>query len=126
MNSLIEGKATQQDVEKCALLHYSHVHGDNEFFLLWVEAKLLAARDARFRVHFNIILRERLERLAGYIRECPARAGVPLPPETLALGLMGLCDGIQFFYAIDPQNATGDMARSVLADFFARVCSGMR
>jgi AcrR family transcriptional regulator len=125
LNSPIEGKATHQEVER-ALLHYSHVHGDNEFFLLWVEAKLLAARDARFRVRFNIFLRERLERLAAYIRECPARAGLPLPPETLALGLMGLSDGIQLFYAIDPQNATGDMARSVLADFFARVCSGMR
>jgi len=49
---------------------------------------------------------------------------MPLPAETLALGLMGLCDGIQLFYTINPQNAPGEMAESVLGDFYARVVFG--
>jgi hypothetical protein len=64
--------------------------------------------------------------LSEYIREFSARAGTPLPlsAETLALGLMGLCDGVQYFYTVDPQNVTSDTAEAVLAGFFARVVLG--
>jgi hypothetical protein len=37
---------------------------------------------------------------------------------------MGLCDGVQYFYTVDPQNVTGDTAEAVLAGFFARVVLG--
>jgi hypothetical protein len=47
-----------------------------------------------------------------------------MPPETLAIGLMGLCDGVQFFYTVDPQNVPAEMAETVLAGFFARVVFG--
>lgn len=37
---------------------------------------------------------------------------------------MGLCDGVQFFYTVDPQNVPAEMAEAVLAGFFARVVFG--
>jgi hypothetical protein len=91
-----------------------------------VEAKLLAARDGRFRLRFNAFLHEKLEQLAAYVREFSARVGTPLllPPEMLAMGLMGLCDGVQFFYTVDPQNVPSEMAEAVLAGFFSRVVFG--
>jgi hypothetical protein len=52
------------------------------------------------------------------------RAGTPLPAETLALGLMALCNGVRFFYSINPQAVTGELAESVLAHFFSRVVFG--
>jgi hypothetical protein len=37
---------------------------------------------------------------------------------------MGLCDGVQFFYTVDPQNVPSETAEAVLAGFFARVVYG--
>jgi hypothetical protein len=83
-------------------------------------------RDGRFRVRFNAFLHEKLEQLAAYIRQFSELVGtpLPLPAETLAMGLMGLCDGVQFFYTVDPQNVSSEAAESVLEGFFARVVFG--
>jgi hypothetical protein len=103
--------------------YYSRLPQDEKCFLLWIEAKLLAARDARFRTRFNAFRREKLDQLAAYIREFSARVGtpLPLPAEVLALGLMGLCEGIQFLHTVDPQSVTTTQTEVVLSEFFARV-----
>jgi AcrR family transcriptional regulator len=126
LQSIFEEGATREEMEARVLQYYSNLHRENKCFLLWVEAKLLAVRDGRFRVRFNEFLHEKLEQLSAYIREFSARAGtpLPLPAEVLAMGLMGLCDGVQFFNSVDPHHATGDVVESVLAGFFARVVFG--
>jgi AcrR family transcriptional regulator len=126
LDSIFEEGATREAMEARVLEYYSNMHRDNKCFLLWAEAKLLAARDGRFRLKFNAFMHEKLQQLSEYIREFSARAGTPLPlsAETLALGLMGLCDGVQYFYTVDPQNVTSDTAEAVLAGFFARVVLG--
>jgi AcrR family transcriptional regulator len=126
LHSIFEGQATREEMEENVLRYYSRLPRDNKCFLLWVEAKLLAARDARFRVRFNAFLHEKLDQLSAYITEFSVRAGtpLPLPAEALALGLMGLCDGVQFFYTVDPQNISGDRAEQVLGNFFSRVVFG--
>jgi AcrR family transcriptional regulator len=113
-------------MEARVLHYYSNLHRENKCFLLWVEAKLLAVRDGRFRLRFNAFMHEKLEQLGAYIREFSARVGTPMlmPAEQLAIGLMGLCDGVQFFYTIDPQNVPTEVAEKVLAGFFARVVFG--
>jgi hypothetical protein len=120
----MQGQVTREDLEDRALLFYSHLYRDNKNFLLWVEAQLLASRDAEFRVIFNAFLHEKLEQMTVYIREFSVRAGTPLPAETLAIGLMALCNGVRFFYSINPQAVTGELAESVLAHFFSRVVFG--
>ncbi|MFL9936412.1 TetR/AcrR family transcriptional regulator [Paraburkholderia sp. RL18-103-BIB-C] len=126
LRDIFENAATREDMEARLLRYYSILHRENKCFLLWVEAKLLAVRDGRFRVRFNAFMHKKLEHLSTYIREFSARAGapLPLPVEVLAMGLMGLCDGVQFFYTVDPHNAMADVAESVLAGFFARVVFG--
>jgi AcrR family transcriptional regulator len=126
LHSIFEENATREDMEASVLHYYSRLPRDNKYFLLWVEAKLLAARDARFRVRFNAFLHEKVEQLTEYITEFSVRAGtpLPLPAETLALGLMGLCDGMQFFFTVDPQHISGERAEEVLGNFFARVVFG--
>ncbi len=126
LNSFFEGDLTREEMEERVLTYYSRLPRDNKCFLLWVEAKLLASRDARFRAKFNAFLREKLDELTAYIREFSERAGtpLPLPAETLALGLISLCDGVQFFYTADPANVTDKVTESVLAGFFARVVFG--
>ncbi|WP_025598654.1 TetR/AcrR family transcriptional regulator [Burkholderia sp. WSM2230] len=126
LRAIFEDAATREQMEERVMHYYSNLHRENKCFLLWVEAKLLAARDGRFRLRFNAFLHEKLEQLAAYVREFSERAGtpLPLPAEMLAMGLMGLCDGVQFFYTVDPQNVPSEMAQAVLAGFFSRVVFG--
>jgi AcrR family transcriptional regulator len=126
LQSIFEDGLTREEMERRVLAYYSSLPRQNRCFLLWMEAKLLAARDSRFRVRFNAFLHAKLEELSAYIREFSARVGTPMsmPAEMLAMGLMGLCDGVQFFYTTDPQNVSADTAEAVLAGFFARVVFG--
>ncbi|MDR6391966.1 TetR/AcrR family transcriptional regulator [Paraburkholderia phenoliruptrix] len=126
LRAIFEDAATREQMEERVMRYYSNLPRENKCFLLWVEAKLLAVRDGRFRLRFNAFLHEKLEQLAAYVREFSERVGtpVPLPAEMLAMGLMGLCDGVQFFHAVDPQNVPGEMAEAVLTGFFARVVYG--
>jgi AcrR family transcriptional regulator len=126
LQSIFEDGLTREEMEERVIAYYSNLHRENRCFLLWMEAKLLAARDGRFRIRFNAFLHAKLEELSAYIREFSARVGTPLPmpAEMLAMGLMGLCDGVQFFFTTDPQNVSADTAEAVLAGFFARVVFG--
>jgi AcrR family transcriptional regulator len=126
LRAIFEAETSREQMEARVLTYYSRMPQDNKVFLLWVEAKLLAARDARFRVRFNAFMTEKRQQLAAYIEEFAARAGMPVPldPELLAVGLMGLCDGVQFLATADPQHVTPPVVEAVLANFFARVVFG--
>jgi AcrR family transcriptional regulator len=125
LQSIFDG-STREEMEASVLRYYSRMPSENKCFLLWAEAKLLAARDARFRTRFNAFMHEKVEKLSAYIAEFSVRVGtpLPLPAETLAVGLIGLCDGMQFFFTIDPQRFSGERAEEVLGSFFARVVFG--
>jgi AcrR family transcriptional regulator len=126
LEAIFEENATREQMEARVLAYYRQLHRDNECFLLWVEAKLQASRDAKFRARFNAFAHEKREQMAAYIRTFSERVGtpLPLPAETLALGLMSLCDGVQFFRVSDPKHVTDELAESVQAGFFARVVFG--
>lgn len=126
LRSIFETETTREDMETRVIAYYSRMAQDNKAFLLWVEAKLLAARDARFRTRFNAFMKEKRDQLAAYIREFSDRTGTPVPlaPDLLVIGLMGLCDGVQFFAMADPQEITPPIVEEVLGRFFARVVFG--
>ncbi|MCC8391617.1 TetR/AcrR family transcriptional regulator [Paraburkholderia sp. MMS20-SJTR3] len=126
LRAIFDSAATPEEMQARVLQYYSTLHRQNKCFLLWAEAKLLAVRDGRFRVRFNAFMHEKFEQLSAYIREFAQRVGMSMPmqPEQLAVGLMGLCDGVQFFYTVDPQNVPAEMVESLLAGFFARVVFG--
>ncbi|WP_321855457.1 TetR/AcrR family transcriptional regulator [Paraburkholderia tropica] len=126
LRSIFETPASREEMEARVLTFYSRLPQDNKMFLLWVEAKLLAARDARFRARFNAFMKEKRERLGAYIAEFSARVGTPvtIAPDLMALGLMGLCDGVQFLATADPQHVTAPVVEEVLGRFFARVVFG--
>ena len=118
-----DGEASRADMEARVLQYYSECYQNNACFLLWVEAKLHASRDAKFRASFNALMRELRQTTTDYIRAFSERVGTPLtmPPEQMALGLIALCDGVQFFYSSDPQSVPAQFAEDVLAQFFRRV-----
>ncbi|MBR8653085.1 TetR/AcrR family transcriptional regulator [Achromobacter sp. Marseille-Q0513] len=118
--------ASRAQMEESVLRHYSTHYRENDCFLLWMEAKLQAARDPQFRVGFNACLRELREVVAEYVRQFSEHVGTPLPmaPEKLAVGLLALSDGMQFSYAFDPQTITDEVTEAVLAAFFRRIVFG--
>jgi AcrR family transcriptional regulator len=126
LQAIMEEGATREAMEARAVAFYSQLFRDDKCFLLWVEAKLLAIRDAKFRARFSAFTQEKREYIANYIRAFSERVGtpLPLPAETLALGLVGLCDGAQFLRMCDPQHVTEELTESMLAGFFSRVMFG--
>jgi AcrR family transcriptional regulator len=126
LRAIFETETSREEMESRVTAYYSRMMQDNKTFLLWVEAKLLAARDARFRTRFTAFMKEKREQLAAYIEEFSVRAGTPMPlaPELLVIGLIGLCDGVQFLATADPQNVTPPVVEAVLTRFFSRVVFG--
>jgi AcrR family transcriptional regulator len=118
-----DGEASRADMEARVLQYYSECYQNNACFLLWVEAKLHASRDDIFRERFNALMRELRQTTTDYIRAFSERVGTPLtmPAEQMALGLIALCDGVQFFYSSDPQSVPAQFAEDVLGQFFRRV-----
>jgi hypothetical protein len=126
LHSIIEEGATREEMEARCMAFYSQCFRQDECFLLWAEAKLLATRDAKFRVRFNAFLHEKHAFFTGYARLFSERVGTPLrmPAEVLALGLISLLDGVQALRVCDPQHVTAELAESVLGNFFAKVVGG--
>ncbi|MFP6559128.1 TetR/AcrR family transcriptional regulator [Paraburkholderia sp. B3] len=126
LRAIFETETSREEMEASVTAYYSRMAQENKTFLLWVEAKLLAARDARFRARFTAFLKEKRDHLAEYIKEFSARAGTPMPlePDLLVIGLIGLCDGVQFLSTADPQHVTPCVVEAVLSQFFARVVFG--
>jgi AcrR family transcriptional regulator len=120
--------ASPEDIESQILSYYSALYKGNTCFLLWMEARLLATRDAKFRARLNALTQQTHADIAYFIEAFSKRLGMTLsaPPEHLALGLMALCDGIQFFYMSDPKHVTSEMAEAVLAQFFGAAVFGER
>jgi AcrR family transcriptional regulator len=123
LQRIFDLEANPQDIEAHILDYYSKLYTDNKCFLLWMEAKLHATRDAKFRGKLNALLHETQHNIARFIDAFSQRLGFTpaVPADHLALGLMALCDGIQFFFVFDPQHVTSATAESVLAQFFGAV-----
>ncbi|CAB3885483.1 TetR/AcrR family transcriptional regulator [Achromobacter sp. CF-sbj1-Ac2-l] len=128
MRAIFEAGETRQQMEDSVLHYYSNHFRDNECFLLWMEAKLQAARDPEFRVGFIACMGELRDATTEYIRQFSERVGtpLPLPARELAIGLLALSDGMQFSFAFDPQNVSAETTQSVLEGFFRRVVFGER
>ena len=126
LHAIFDTPAPREEMEARVLAYYSLLAQNNKALVLWVEAKLLATRDARFRTRFNAFMKEKREELKAYIEEFSARVGtpLPLPPDVLVVGLIGLCDGVQFLAAGDPQQITQPLVEQVLSVFFSRVVFG--
>ena len=126
LQSIIQEGVPREEMEGRALAFYSQFFRENDCYLLWAEAKLLATRDAKFRARFNAFSREKHIFFTEYARLFSERVGTPLqmPAEVLALGLIALCEGVEAFRACDPQHVTDDLAEAVLGGFFSKAVFG--
>jgi AcrR family transcriptional regulator len=98
---------------------YAQLYNDNESFMNWTEARMLAARDTKFRAKLNALLTEKRGRIAGFIEYFHERAGAPpqVPPTAMAIGFMSLVEGVKLSMLSSPADMTPEAAESVLTLF---------
>jgi len=102
---------------------YSSMYRDNESFMNWTEARMLATRDTKFRAKLNALLAEKRTEIARFIDYFYQRAGStpPVPSTVMAMGFMSLFEGVQLSMLSSPTDMTADKAESVLSLFIESI-----
>jgi AcrR family transcriptional regulator len=98
---------------------YSQMYRTNESFMNWTEARMLAARDAKFRAKLDALLVEKRAEVAELIEYFYERAGIasPLAPAAVAMGFNSLFEGVKLTMLSSPGVLTSEDAESVLSLF---------
>jgi AcrR family transcriptional regulator len=119
MNALRDASLPVDHVQSRAREIYGQIYRDNESFMNWTEARMLAARDARFRTKLNALMAEKRAQIADFTRYFYERVGVrpPLPPEQMAMAFMSMAEGVKLYMMSSPAEMTGPIAESLLTLF---------
>jgi AcrR family transcriptional regulator len=98
---------------------YNQMYRTNESFMNWTEARMLAARDARFRAKLDALLVERRAEVAESIEYMYQRLGIqpPLAATAVAMGFDSLFEGVKLNMLSSAGRITADDAESVLTLF---------
>lgn len=98
---------------------YDRMYQTDEKFMNWTEARMLAARDAKFRVKLDALLRERRAAVAELIEYLYGRVGtaLPLAPAAVAMGVNSLIEGVKLTMLSSPEDMRSEDAESVLTLF---------
>jgi AcrR family transcriptional regulator len=107
---------------------YAHMFRDNESFMNWTEARMMAARDTRFRVKLEALMSEKRTQIAAFIQYFYERVGVapPMPPEKMAMGFMSLAEGVRLFMMSSPSEMTSPTAEALLSLFVESIMNAAR
>ena len=97
----------------------SQMYRTNEAFMNWTEARMLAARDVKFRIELDALLLERRAEAAALIEYLYGRGGIvpPLAPTAVAMGVNSLFEGVTLTMLSSPGDMTSEDAESVLTLF---------
>ena len=98
---------------------YGRLYRNNESFMNWTEARLLAARDTRFRSKLNALFAEKRGQITEFIEYFYQRAGVasPVPEGAMAMGFIALVEGVKLSMLSSPADMTPETAESILTTF---------
>jgi AcrR family transcriptional regulator len=88
MSELLVADLEPEQLEQRVIQMYAQLYRSNEGFMNWTEARMLAARDARFRSKLNALMIEKRDFIAAFIEHFYARVGIPAaaPPKEMAMG----------------------------------------
>ena len=119
LNALRTSELSVDEVQNRARDIYSQMFRDNDCFMNWTEARMMAARDARFRAKLEALMAEKRAQIAAFIQYFHDRIGVTpsVPPEKMAMGFMSLAEGVKLFMMSDPTEMTTATAESLLTLF---------
>jgi AcrR family transcriptional regulator len=107
---------------------YSKLYRDNECFMSWTEARLLSARDPKFRAKLNALMLEKRAKIAEFIDYFNERLGIKpaVPAAIMAMGFMSLIEGVKLFAISSPGEMTPAVAETTLAMFLESVMQQAR
>ena len=107
---------------------YSRLYRDNDCFMSWTEARLLSARDPKFRAKLNALMLEKRAKIAEFIDYFNKRVGIQpaVPPAIMAMGFMSLVEGVKLFAISSPGEMTPEVAETTLAMFIESVMQQAR
>jgi AcrR family transcriptional regulator len=119
LNALRTSELSVDQVQNRARDIYGQMFRDNDCFMNWTEARMMAARDTRFRAKLEALMVEKRGQIAAFIQYFHDRVGVApsLPPEKMAMGFMSLAEGVQLFMMSSPTEMTPATAESLLTLF---------
>jgi AcrR family transcriptional regulator len=119
LNALRSSELPIDEVQRRARDIYGQMFRDNESFMNWTEARMLAARDARFRTKLETLMAEKRVQIAAFIQYFHDRIGASptLPPEKMAMGFMSLAEGVKLFMMSSPTEMTPPTAEALLSMF---------
>ncbi|SIT37481.1 Transcriptional regulator, TetR family [Paraburkholderia ribeironis] len=123
LQAIMEEGGTPEETRARMIAYYSSDYLESDCFPLWVEAQLLACRDSAFGERVDAFRREKLLQVSACIRTLlvDSDSALPLQVDALALGLVSLCDGMQFFRMCNSQTETDQAIQSVLVEFVSWV-----
>ena len=118
-SALLNDQLAIEDIQARTRDIYASLYRDNEGFMAWTEARLLSARDARFRAKLNVLMTEKRAQIVQLIEYFYKRAGTTPTVSTaiMAMGFMSLVEGVKLFSASDPGELPPPAAEAVLAMF---------
>jgi AcrR family transcriptional regulator len=107
---------------------FAQLYRDTGSFMTWTEARMLAARDTRFRPTLDALLAEKRGQITKFIEYFFERAGckAPVPAATMATGLMALVEGVKLSMLSSPTDMTAGTAESVLTLFIDLIMHAAR
>ena len=107
------------EIHERARVLYSQMYRDDTSFMNWTEARMLAARDTKFRAKLNALIIEKHGQIADFIDYFHKRAGNPprVASIAMAMGFMSLCEGVKLSMLSSPTEMTQETAESVLLLF---------
>jgi len=116
---ILENTPDKVELEEKIVAYYSTLYRDDMCSLLWIEAKMVAIRDAKFRAKLSTFLTERHNQIAGFVKIFSDLTNtIPAaPPDEIAIGLLALCEGVSFAHRCDPQRICNKTAEAVLSWF---------
>ena len=119
LNALRSSELSVDQVQNRTRDIYGQMFRDNDCFMNWTEARMMAARDTRFRAKLEALMVEKRGQIAAFIQYFHDRVGVApsLPPEKMAMGFMSLAEGVQLFMMSNPTEMTPATAESLLTLF---------
>jgi len=117
LRALRDDSLPLEHIQQCIREIYSQMYRTNETFMNWTEARMLAARDAKFQVKLDALLLERRAEAAELIEYVYGRVGIapPLAPTAVAMGVNSLFEGMKLTMLSSPGDMTSEDAESVLA-----------
>jgi AcrR family transcriptional regulator len=119
MSELLAADLAPDQLEQRVIQMYAQLYRSNEGFMNWTEARMLAARDGRFRAKLNALMLEKRDFIAAFIEQFYQRVGIPAatPPAQMAMGFMSLVEGVKLFRLSSPQDMTVEVAETILTLF---------